>query len=209
MEENRTRIGLSRFFDLAVSIGGLLPLTPLFLVIGVLVKLDSEGPVFYLGRRMGKGGKIFGLYKFRTMRIGADKSGPGITAAGDHRITRVGRWLRRTKIDELPQLLNVFKGEMALVGPRPEDPRYLKYYSARQLDLFNLKPGITSLASVYYRQEENFLSGPDWEEKYVTEILPLKLNMELEYQEKRTWWSDLKILWKTFLSLPVPRMEQE
>jgi len=190
-----------RLLDLLSSAFGLLVLSPLFLIVGLLVKATSPGPVFYRGLRVGKDGKPFRLFKFRTMIAGADKQGPGITPASDTRITPVGRWLRDYKIDELPQLINVFKGDMALVGPRPEDPRYVGLYTEEQRRVLTVKPGITSLASLRYRSEEAFLVGPQWEQTYVKRVLPDKLAIELEYLKKRTAWTDLGIILKTLLSV--------
>jgi len=195
-----------RLLDLVVSLVGLITLSPLFLLVTVLIKLDSHGPVFYRPHRVGKDGQLFRLYKFRTMVADADRYGPGITTAGDRRVTLVGRFLRCTKIDELPQLINVFRGAMSLVGPRPEDPQYVKYYTCEQCQVLSVKPGITSLASIRYRHEEQMLQGPDWERLYLDQILPNKLSIELDYLPRRTFSSDLSILWKTVVALfSVPR----
>ena len=135
---------LRRLLDLVASLAGLTLLSPLFVFIALLIALDSPGPVFYRGQRVGRHGRLFRLYKFRSMVISADKQGPGITAAGDARITRVGRFLRRAKLDELPQLINVLLGDMSLVGPRPEDPRYVAFYTPEQRRVLSVRPGITS-----------------------------------------------------------------
>jgi lipopolysaccharide/colanic/teichoic acid biosynthesis glycosyltransferase len=156
--------------------------------------VDSAGPIFYRAQRVGKDGVLFYLYKFRSMTAGADKQGPGITAAGDSRVTRVGRFLRRTKLDELPQLINVLKGEMSLVGPRPEDPRYVALYTPEQRPVLAARPGITSAASLQYRHEEQLLSGADWETVYRQEVMPAKINIDLAYWQKRTVWSDLRLI---------------
>jgi len=194
-------VSLSRLLDVVASAGGLVVLSPILLFAAVLVKLTSAGPVFYRSRRVGLHGKEFFLYKFRTMVANSDKVGPAITAAGDPRITKVGAWLRRTKIDELPQLINVFKGEMSLVGPRPEDPQYVALYSAEQRKVLESKPGITSPASFEFRDESSLLQGVDWERKYREEILPRKLRMELEYQQRRSLFSDLLIILQTVASV--------
>ncbi|KAB2853470.1 MAG: sugar transferase, partial [Anaerolineae bacterium] len=152
-------------------------------------------------KRVGKDGREFRLYKFRTMVNNADKQGPGITAAGDNRITRVGRILRRAKLDELPQLINVLRGEMSLVGPRPEDPRYVALYDERQRTVLSVHPGITSLASVEYRNEEKILQGSDWEKLYIEKVMPDKLTLDLQYVENQSLWLDIKIISKTLLSL--------
>lgn len=197
MANERTR----RLLDIVASGVGLAVLSPLFVLIGLWIKLDSPGPVFYRAQRAGKDGKLFRLYKFRSMVADADKRGPGITATGDARITRVGRFLRRTKIDELPQLINVLKGEMSLVGPRPEDPRYVALYTPEQRRVLSVRPGITSAASLAYRHEEQLLSGEDWETLYRTKVLPDKLAIDLAYLEQRTLVSDLKLIFRTIATI--------
>jgi lipopolysaccharide/colanic/teichoic acid biosynthesis glycosyltransferase len=131
----------------------------------------------------------------------ASLHGPGITAAGDRRITRLGQFLRRTKLDELPQLINVLTGEMSLVGPRPEDPRYVALYTPEQRKVLTARPGITSPASLQYRREEELLTSPDWERTYVEEVMASKLRMELEYLARRTWWTDLRLILETLVAL--------
>jgi len=190
-----------RAFDLLVALLGLALVSPLFLIVAGLIKLCDPGPILYRAQRVGKDGKSFRVYKFRTMVADADRLGPGITVAGDHRITPIGRWLRRTKLDEVPQLLNVVSGEMSLVGPRPEDPRYVQHYTALQRQVLRMKPGITSPASVSYRHEEHLLQGEDWERTYLEQVLPAKLAIELEYMQRRTLWSDLTVLVRTALAL--------
>jgi lipopolysaccharide/colanic/teichoic acid biosynthesis glycosyltransferase len=183
------------------SMLGLILLSPLFLLLAVLIKADSAGPVFYRAQRVGKDGKLFRIYKFRSMVDGAAQGGPGITTAGDERITRVGRLLRRIKFDELPQLLNVLRGEMDLVGPRPEDPRYVALYTQEQRRLLAVRPGITSPASLWYRHEEQLLEGPDWKEVYVEQVMPHKLQIELDYMERRTLSTDLRVILGTVQTL--------
>jgi lipopolysaccharide/colanic/teichoic acid biosynthesis glycosyltransferase len=190
-----------RMLDSVASLFGLILLSPLFLLLGVLVKADSAGPVFFRAERIGRGGKPFHLVKFRSMVSRAAQRGPGITTVGDERITRMGRLLRRSKLDELPQLYNVLKGEMSLVGPRPEDPRYVALYTPEQRRLLEVRPGITSPASLRYRHEERLLYGPDWERVYVEQVMPHKLQMELEYLERRTWLTDLDLISQTVLAL--------
>ena len=191
----------TRLIDLAASLVGLILLGPFLALVALLIKADSPGPVFYRARRVGKDGRPFRLYKFRTMVVDADVRGPGITTAGDSRITRVGRLLRRSKIDELPQLINVLEGEMSLVGPRPEDPRYVALYTPEQRRVLAVRPGITSPASLRYRHEERLLDGPDWRQVYVEQVMPHKLQIELDYLAHRTAWSDLGILLRTLLAL--------
>ena len=197
----------------APSGAALFLLAPLLLAIALLVNplYPSPGLALYCAGRIGQGGRKFRLYKFRSMVADAAQSviSPGITGASDSRITRVGRWLRRLKLDELPQLINVLKGEMSLVlseaeglvGPRPEDPRYVALYTPEQRRVLAVPPGITSPASIRYRSEEQMLTGPDWESQYVNVILPDKLRIELEYLEHRTFLSDLRIILQTALAL--------
>lgn len=192
---------LKRIVDVIASLVGLVVLAPLFIIIAIAIRLGSSGPIFHRAKRVGKDGREFRLYKFRTMVNNADKQGPGITAAGDNRITRVGRILRRAKLDELPQLINVLRGEMSLVGPRPEDPRYVALYDERQRTVLSVHPGITSLASVEYRNEEKILQGSDWEKLYIEKVMPDKLTLDLQYVENQSLWLDIKIISKTLLSL--------
>lgn len=188
---------MSRVIDFAVSTLAVFLLLPVFLIIGMVIKVDSPGPVFYRARRVGKDGRIFFLYKFRSMAVGADQNGPAITATGDPRITRVGRLLRKTKIDELPQLLNVIKGDMSLVGPRPESPDYVQFYTTTQRRILAVRPGITSAASLRYRHEEMLLTGADWEETYREKVMPDKLQIDLDYEERRTLRSDWTLIFHT------------
>jgi len=193
-----------RLFDVLASLAGLVILSPLFVLIAVAIKLDSPGPVFFRGRRVGRNGCLFDIYKFRSMVVDADRKGPGITTAGDPRITRVGNALRRTKLDELPQLINVVRGEMSLVGPRPEDTRYVALYTSEQRRVLSVRPGITSPASLRFRQEEDLLRGEDWRRVYREQVVPAKLQIELDYLERASLWRDLGILVQTVLAL-VPR----
>ena len=195
---NRT---MMRLVDIVAGLVGLVLLSPVLLLLALWVKLSSPGPVFYRAKRVVRGGQPFHLYKFRTMVVDADRRGPGITTAGDNRITPAGKFLRRTKLDELPQLLNVLKGEMSLVGPRPEDPRYVALYTAEQRLILQERPGITSVASLQYRNEAELLCGRDWETVYTQEILPHKLALELNYLQQRTFWRDLGLIWQTVLSV--------
>ena len=192
---------IKRGFDILASAAGIIVLSPLFVLIALAICIDSPGPPIYKARRVGRHGHEFTLYKFRSMTANADKLGPGITAHGDARVTRVGRILRRTKLDELPQLFNVLKGDMSLVGPRPEDPRYVALYTPEQRKVLNVRPGITSLASVKYRNEEAVLTGPDWELLYVQQVMPEKLAIDLEYVAAPTIWNDIVILFRNFLAL--------
>ncbi len=193
---------IKRLMDLSMACAGLLALAPLFLIIPILIKLDSPGPVFYVAERVGRHGKRFRLYKFRTMRRNADREGPGVTRAGDSRITRMGHFLRQTKLDELPQLINVVKGEMSLVGPRPEDPRYVAHYTPQQEVVLSVAPGITSLASIRFRNEEALLIGQQWERIYIERIMPEKIRIDSIYLENWSPSLDLQILLYTFFVLP-------
>jgi lipopolysaccharide/colanic/teichoic acid biosynthesis glycosyltransferase len=176
---------------------GLILLTPIFGIIAALVKLQDRGPVFYRAQRVGKDGELFSLYKFRTMIVNADRMGPGVTTNGDTRTTRIGRYLRRAKLDELPQLINVLSGDMSLVGPRPEDPRYVALYTNEQRKVLSVRPGITSAASIIYRYEEQLLQGSDPEAVYRYVILPSKLKTDLEYISRRNLWTDIKLIFMT------------
>lgn len=190
-----------RLLDIGAAALGLALLSPLFLLVGLWIKLDSPGPVFYRAARVGRNGAPFRLYKFRSMVAGADRQGPGITATGDARVTRVGRFLRSTKLDELPQLINVLKGEMSLVGPRPEDPRYVALYTPEQCCVLAVRPGITSAASLAFRHEEQLLAGEDWETLYREQVLPAKLAIDLDYQDRRKLWSDLALILRTIAAM--------
>jgi len=192
---------INRVLNFVSALVGLIVLFPLFLITSLIIRLTSAGPVFHRGERMGLNGKLFHLYKFRTMIADAATLGPGITAQNDPRITRVGRLLRSTKIDELPQLLNILKGDMSFVGPRPEDPRYVAQYTPKQREVLKFRPGITSAASLTYRHEEQMLSIPNWEELYQTKILPAKLAMDLAYFHHRNLWSDIVLIFRTIFSL--------
>lgn len=191
---------LKRAFDLVASGAGLIILSPLLLGIALAVRLTSPGPALYRARRVGQHGEEFTLYKFRSMVANADRQGPGITAAQDCRITRVGRFLRRTKLDELPQLLNVLRGDMSLVGPRPEDPCYVALYTPEQRRILDYRPGITSAASLTYRNEEQTLSSDDWERVYTEQIMPTKLAIDLEYAQRANLLRDIVLIFRTVLA---------
>ena len=169
----------------------------MWIVAAVAIKLTSPGPVLHRATRVGKDGDHFMILKFRTMR--PDTNGPAITAAGDPRITTVGAVLRRTKLDELPQLVNVLNGDMSLVGPRPEDPRYVALYTGEQRRVLALRPGMTSPAAVVYRNEERLINaaGGDVESIYLERIMPAKLELDLEYVEHRSLWLDVRVLART------------
>lgn len=185
-----------RGLDLAVAGLALAYLWPLLLALGLLVRLDSPGPALYRAQRLGRDGRPFTMLKFRTMRAGADR-GAAITGAADARVTRAGRWLRRTHLDELPQLVNVLRGQMSLVGPRPEAIYYLPHYTDEQRTVLRLRPGITGPTQLRYRDEAALLTGHDFEAHYVRELLPAKLASDLAYVHDRTFWLDLRILAQT------------
>lgn len=191
---------VKRVFDIAVALIGLIILAPVFAVIAVLIKLDSSGPAFFKGRRVGQHGKIFHMLKFRSMVAAAPQKGPAITCKDDPRVTRIGKFLRRTKLDELPGLVNVLKGEMSLVGPRPEAPAWVERYTSQQRAVLTVKPGITGLAQVKYRNEEELLSGANLEAEY-SKIMNDKLNIDLDYVENRSFNLDMRILLKTAAAL--------
>jgi lipopolysaccharide/colanic/teichoic acid biosynthesis glycosyltransferase len=191
-----------RCLDVAVSAAGLLLLSPLFLAIALLSKCLSPGPVFYLQRRVGKDNRDFLIVKFRTMIVDADQRGAGITVKGDARITKLGRYLRLIKLDELPQLWNVLKGEMSLVGPRPELPRYVADYSSRQREVLSIRPGITDAASLHYRHEESVLANSsDSEALYRKVILPHKLQLNVAYLNHMSFGHDIALIFKTLHSI--------
>jgi lipopolysaccharide/colanic/teichoic acid biosynthesis glycosyltransferase len=192
------RLAVKRAYDLGFSFCGLMLLSPLFLVVAALIKLGDGGTVFYRQTRVGLRGRLFSIWKFRTMVPDADRTGPFVTEAGDARITRIGRFLRRTKLDELPQLWNVFKGEMSLVGPRPEVPRYLRQYTPEQRCILNCKPGITDLASLCFRDEEILLrSAARVEEFYLQHCVPRKVELNLEYARNANLLSDTWVILQT------------
>ena len=200
---------IKRTFDFIVSLLVILIALPLWLAVALAIKLGSPGPVFHHSTRIGKDGKSFTLYKFRTMVADAARRGPGITRQNDPRITRVGHFLRKLKIDEMPQLISVLKGEMSIVGPRPEDPRYVTHYTPEQRRVFSVRPGMASPAFIKYRHEEEILAaaGDDVEQVYLTQILPDKLRMDLEYIEQQSFLFDLAVLAQAALSLFRPTGE--
>ena len=188
-----------RLFDLFFVIPGLVLLSPIFLVISLLIKRDDNGPVLFKQERVGLNGRPFKVLKFRTMVVDAEKQGAKVTMGGDSRITQTGQWLRKYKIDELPQLINVLKGEMSLVGPRPEVPEYVAFYSEQQKKtVLSVLPGITDIASIEFRNENDLLVGSrDPIKDYKEKILPIKIAYYEEYVLKRSLWLDFKIIFKT------------
>src|SRR5436309_5894274 len=189
---------MKRSFDLILSLLGLIVLAPLFAAVGVAIKIESAGPVFYRGVRAGRYGKAFRIFKFRTMVEDADKIGGPSSSADDPRITRVGNFLRRYKLDELPQLLNVLRGEMSLVGPRPEVLQEVLLYTEEEKRLLEVRPGITDWASIRFRNEGEILRGSaDPHAAYREKIRPEKIRLGLEYVERRSFLTDCKIIVRT------------
>lgn len=191
---------LKRSFDILSSLIGLILLIPIFIVVSILIKIDSKGPVFFSQERMGKDFKPFRIFKFRTMV--QTNSGPLITTANDLRITRIGKYLRRYKIDELPQLFNVLKGDMSLVGPRPEVKRYVDLFESDYRNILTVRPGITDPASLRYSNEEAILaSSPVYERAYIEKILPDKIRLSLEYVNNHNIFKDVTIIFKTIFRI--------
>jgi lipopolysaccharide/colanic/teichoic acid biosynthesis glycosyltransferase len=189
-----------RSLDLLVATIGLLLLWPLFAGIALLIKLDSKGPVFFRQERIGQGLRKFMILKFRTMVDDAALKGRQITTSGDSRITRVGHVLRKTKMDELPQLINVLRGEMSLVGPRPEVPRYVELFRSEYQEILRVQPGITDLASLKYRSESEILDlAADPEHEYVTRLLPDKIALAKEYVRRSSFCFDMSLIFRTVL----------
>jgi len=190
---------MKRFFDIIASGLGLIVLSPLFLVLAIWIKLDSKGPVFYRQVRVGYKNKDFRIFKFRSMRVGADK-GSLVTIGGhDPRVTKSGYFIRKFKFDELPQLINVFLGDMSLVGPRPEVRHYVEYWTPEQMHVLDVRPGITDPASIKFRNENELMEQADDPEKYYIEvIMQEKIKLYLEYVEKHSFFYDLGLIFKTF-----------
>jgi lipopolysaccharide/colanic/teichoic acid biosynthesis glycosyltransferase len=196
---------MKRLFDILFSFIGLLFLQPLFVVIAIMIKVDSTGPVFFRQGRVGKNFSRFMIYKFRTMVVDAEKNGLRITSGGDHRITRIGRILRKFKIDELPQLFNVLKGDMSLVGPRPEVEEYVKLYEKDYMEILKRRPGITDVSSIIFREEEAVLKNQvDPEGYYKKILLPEKIRLAKEYIEHSSFSYDLKLVLNTLHKILYP-----
>lgn len=194
---------LKRLFDICASGMGLVLLSPALCVIALLIKRDSPGPVFFLQRRVGRNGEVFRIFKFRTMRFEESGRGAEITVKDDARITGLGSILRHHKLDELPQLINVLRGDMSLVGPRPEVPFYVaKWDEKTRTIVLSVRPGMTDLASVEFRNESVLLEASENpERKYLDEIMPRKNMLTVFYVENWSWWLDIKILGKTLLAI--------
>lgn len=191
-----------RAFDVTGAAVGLVLLAPLLLAIALWIRLDSRGPVFYRQQRVGRSGVLFNIFKFRTMAV-RPADGRQLTVGRDPRITRAGHFLRRHKLDELPQLFNVLQGTMSLVGPRPEVPRYVACYPPQvRAQVLSVAPGITDWASILYKEESTILgTASDPERAYVETILPAKLEYYLRYVRERSFWLDVRIIWRTLLAI--------
>jgi len=190
---------MKRLFDIVASIFGLIFLFPFLFVIGILIVVDSNGGVFYRQVRVGLGNKDFRIFKFRTMKPDSDKAGLLTVGAKDNRITNIGVFLRKYKIDEFPQLLNVLIGDMSFVGPRPEVRKYVDMYDPEQLKVLNVRPGITDYASIEYSNENELLAKSDNPEKtYIDEVMPAKLTLNLKYINEAGLVTDIKIIFRTF-----------
>ncbi len=190
---------MKRLFDIVSSGLGLIVLSPLFAILAVWIKTDSRGPVFYRQIRVGRDNKDFRLYKFRSMRPDSDKFGLITVGGRDPRVTRSGYYIRKYKLDEFPQLINVFLGDMSLVGPRPEVRKYVDMYTPEQMRVLKVRPGITSLASIRYRNENDILAASeDPDRTYIEQVMPDKLAIDLEYVDRATLWNDIKLIFSTF-----------
>ena len=193
---------LKRAMDIVISAAALLVLWPVFALIALAIVADDPGPVFYRQVRVGRGGKPFRIFKFRTMVVDADKKGLSITVGRDSRITRVGAFLRKTKLDELAQLLNVLRGEMSFVGPRPEVPRYVDLYTPYHRQVLLVRPGITDYASIAYRNENELLAGAkDPERMYIVTVMPAKIELNMKYLREISPLADIRLILQTILAI--------
>lgn len=193
---------MKRIFDIVCSGLGLMLLSPLFIVLAIWIKLDSKGPVFYKQIRAGRHNKDFTLYKFRSMRMGSDKKGLITIGGRDPRVTKSGYYIRKYKLDELPQLINVFLGDMSLVGPRPEVRHYVNLYNDEQLIVLSIRPGITDMASIRYRNENELLESVENPEQYYREVIMQdKLRINMEYIENASLWFDIKLILSTLIEI--------
>ena len=193
---------MKRLFDIIFSLALILVLLPVGFVVSIWIVLDDFGSPFFVQQRVGKGGKNFGLLKFRSMRKNAESKGQLTVGMKDNRITRSGYFIRKYKIDELPQLVNVFLGEMSVVGPRPEVPKYVLLYNEEQQNVLSIKPGITDFASIEYVRENELLSASsDPEKTYIEEIMPAKLELNLKYLREQSFLTDMKIILQTIKAI--------
>ena len=202
LARRRPQLAAKRAMDIVLSAAALCVLWPVLLLIALAIVVDDPGPVFYRQVRVGRGGKPFRIFKFRTMVVDADKKGLSITVGRDSRITRVGVLLRKTKLDELAQLLNVLCGQMSFVGPRPEVPRYVELYTPYQRQVLLVRPGITDYASIAYRNENDLLAGADDPEKmYIETIMPDKIELNMKYLREISPLADLRLILKTVIAV--------
>jgi len=202
LEKRKLQLVLKRAMDIVISGGALLVIWPVLLLIALAIKIDDPGPVFYRQVRVGKDGKEFRIFKFRTMVVDADKKGLAITVGRDNRITRMGRLLRKTKLDELAQLINVFIGEMSFVGPRPEVPKYVNMYTPYQRQVLLVRPGITDYASIAYRNENDLLEGAEDPEKmYIDVIMPDKIELNMKYLREISPLADIRLILSTIIAV--------
>ena len=193
---------MKRLFDIVFSLLGLMLTTPILLILAILIKREDGGPVFYRGVRVGRHGKLFRIFKFRTMVVNAEKIGGSSTADDDPRITKIGKFIRKYKLDELPQLINVLKGEMSFVGPRPEVQHYVNMYTNEEKAILNVKPGITDWASMWNSDEGAILAGStDAEKTYMEKIRPEKIRLQLKYVKERSFWVDVIMVFQTLFKL--------
>ena len=202
LEKRKLQLVLKRAMDIVISGCALLVIWPVLVLIALAIKIDDPGPVFYRQVRVGKNGKEFRIYKFRTMVVDADKKGLAITVGRDNRITRMGRLLRKTKLDELAQLINVFVGEMSFVGPRPEVPKYVNLYTPYQRQVLLVRPGITDYASIAYRNENDMLEGAeDPERMYIDVIMPDKIELNMKYLREISPLADIRLIFSTIIAV--------
>jgi len=194
-------LDLKRIFDITACLLALPFLLPLFAVITISIKLNSPGPVFYRGLRTGLGGRPFRIFKFRTMVVDAEKIGGPSTALNDPRLTRIGKFLRKYKIDELPQLINILKGEMAFVGPRPQVEKYTKLYNDEEQIILSVRPGLTDYASIKFINLDQILGDVSVDEKYLKEIEPEKNKLRMKYAKEHSFWIDIKIILMTLMQM--------
>ena len=205
LQGRRAHLVLKRCFDIAASFIILLLLSPFLLLLALAVKVDSKGPVFYRQFRVGRYGEDFRIFKFRTMVEDADKIGPPLTTGEDPRITRMGKLIRKCRLDEFSQLLNVLSGAMSLVGPRPEVRKYVDHYAPEYMATLLVRPGITATSSIAFKDEDKLLNqGGDPEQIYLEQILPPKMELNLKYLEKISVWNDIKIMFQTVAAVLKP-----
>lgn len=210
LRKRKFSLAAKRAFDILVSMVLLAILSPFLLILAAAIKLDSQGPVFYRQVRVGKYNQDFRIYKFRTMVLNADQIGPSITVGHDPRITRVGHLIRKFRLDEVSQLLNVLNGSMSLVGPRPEIRKYVDIYTPEQMATLLIRPGITAPASIAFKDEDALLSScENTDEVYIEKILPPKMALNLEYMKKISFWKDICILFQTVIAVFISKGDSE